>query len=83
MQSPSLSQSGCLPALLCADAAAAAGGGLGSVDPDDDAALCSVLLEGCVFFLAREVPREPLLFMIRWVGGVGGWVLGVRVWGLC
>jgi hypothetical protein len=25
-----------------------------------------VLLQGCCFFLAREVPREPLLFMIRW-----------------
>jgi hypothetical protein len=45
--------------------AAVAGGGLGSVDPDDDAGLCSVLLQGCCFFLAREVPREPLLFMIR------------------
>jgi hypothetical protein len=45
--------------------AAVAGGGLGSVDPDDDAGLCGVLLQGCCFFLAREVPREPLLFMIR------------------
>jgi hypothetical protein len=24
-----------------------------------------VLLQGCCFWLAREVPREPLLFMIR------------------
>jgi hypothetical protein len=48
-----------------AAAAAAAGGGLGEVDADDDGGLCSVLLEGRVIFLAREVPREPLLFMIR------------------
>uniref|UniRef100_A0A383W116 Pescadillo homolog n=2 Tax=Tetradesmus obliquus TaxID=3088 RepID=A0A383W116_TETOB len=53
--------------------AAVAGGGLGSVDPDDDAGLCSVLLQGCVFWLAREVPREPLLLMIRAFGGTAAW----------
>eukprot|EP00879_Flechtneria_rotunda_P025008 GHRR01026537.1.p1 GENE.GHRR01026537.1~~GHRR01026537.1.p1 ORF type:complete len:683 (+),score=323.94 GHRR01026537.1:88-2136(+) len=53
--------------------AAAAGGGLGEVDPDDDAGVCSVLLKGCTLYLAREVPREPLLFIVRAFGGVAGW----------
>ena len=41
---------------------------------DDDAALCAALFKGAVVFLAREVPREPLAFVIRW-GGVGREVL--------
>jgi len=39
----------------------------------DDAGVCAVLFKGLTFFLAREVPREPLLFMIRSFGGVAGW----------
>ncbi|GBF98730.1 hypothetical protein Rsub_11279 [Raphidocelis subcapitata] len=54
------------------EAAAVAGGALG-VAPDDDAAVCAALFRGCVFFLAREVPREPLLFVIRAFGGVAAW----------
>jgi pescadillo protein len=48
-----------------ADGAAVAGGGLGLVSGDDDGEICSCLFKGLVFFLAREVPREPLLFIIR------------------
>ena len=43
---------------------AAAGGALG-VNADDDASVCASLFKGLVFFLAREVPREPLLLVIR------------------
>jgi len=60
-----LLSSGAEAGAAAAAAAAAAGGGLGEVDADDDGGLCSVLLQGRVIFLAREVPREPLLFMIR------------------
>ena len=42
----------------------AAGGALG-VDVDDEASVCGALFKGLVFFLAREVPREPLLLVIR------------------
>lgn len=52
--------------------AGVAGGTLG-FSPDDDAALCGSLFKGCVMFLAREVPREPLLFIIRAFGGVAAW----------
>ena len=52
--------------------ASVAGGALG-VSPDDDAAICAALLRGCVVFLAREVPREPLLFIIRAFGGTAAW----------
>ena len=31
------------------------------------------LFEGCCFFLAREVPREALTFVIRSFGGVVSW----------
>ena len=31
------------------------------------------LFEGCRFFLAREVPRESLTFVIRSFGGVVSW----------
>ena len=46
------------------DGDAAAGGALG-VDSSDDGSVCGSLFKGLVFFLAREVPREPLLFVIR------------------
>ena len=31
------------------------------------------LFEGCRFFLAREVPREALTFVIRSFGGLVSW----------
>ena len=49
-----------------------AGGALG-VDSDDDARLCECLFRGLVFFLGREVPQEPLLFVIRAFGGTVAW----------
>lgn len=49
-----------------------AGGALG-VDSDDDALLCECLFRGLVFFLGREVPQEPLLFVIRAFGGTVAW----------
>jgi len=55
-----------------ADASAAAGGAL-AVDPDDDGAVCASLLRGCVVFLSREAPREPLLLVIKAFGGVPCW----------
>ncbi|GIL89722.1 hypothetical protein Vretimale_16621 [Volvox reticuliferus] len=52
----------------------AAGGALGpDVDPSDEAALCRNLFRGLVFFLGREVPREPLMLVIRAFGGVAAW----------
>ncbi len=54
------------PSTSGADGARAAGGSLG-VDASDGSAVCGSLLKGLVFFLAREVPREPLLFVIRCV----------------
>lgn len=42
----------------------AAGATVG-VDAHDDATLCEKLFNGLVFFLGREVPMEPLLFVIR------------------
>jgi pescadillo protein len=51
------------------DGVQAAGGALGGgVQADDEAALCGSLFKGLVFFLSREVPREQLAFVIRWVG---------------
>jgi pescadillo protein len=50
------------------DGVQAAGGALGGgVQADDEAALCGSLFKGLVFFLSREVPREQLAFVIRWV----------------
>lgn len=46
------------------DGERAAGGALG-VDAEDEASVCGSLFKGLVFYLAREVPREPLLFAIR------------------
>jgi hypothetical protein len=57
------STSGGLPAGY--DGAAAAGGSLGVVAGDDEGELCGAVLRGCVVYLAREVPREPLLFIVR------------------
>ncbi len=54
------------------DGEAAAGGALG-VDADDEASVCGALFSGLVFFLAREVPREPLLFVVRAFGGTVAW----------
>ncbi|KXZ46900.1 hypothetical protein GPECTOR_39g394 [Gonium pectorale] len=52
----------------------AAGGALGpDVDPSDEAALCRHLFRGLVFFLGREVPREPLMLVVRAFGGVAAW----------
>jgi hypothetical protein len=52
----------------------AAGGALGlDVDPTDEAAVCRTLFRGLVFFLGREVPREPLMLVIRALGGVAAW----------
>lgn len=52
------------PSDPAAEAHRLAGGALG-VDADDDAAVCQHLFRGMVLFLAREVPREPLMFVIR------------------
>ena len=46
---------------------AAAAGGAAAADEDDEASLCGALLRGFVFFLGREVPREALLLIIRYV----------------
>ena len=46
---------------------AAAAGGAAAADEDDEASLCSALFRGFVFFLGREVPREALLLVIRYV----------------
>jgi pescadillo protein len=46
------------------DGEEAAGGALG-MDAEDEASVCGALFKGLVFFLAREVPREPLLLVIR------------------
>ena len=43
------------------------------MDSDDDALLCECLFRGLVFFLGREVPQEPLLFVIRAFGGTVAW----------
>ncbi|GLC41828.1 hypothetical protein PLESTM_001249900 [Pleodorina starrii] len=52
----------------------AAGGALGpDVDPSDEEAVCRNLFRGLVFFLGREVPREPLMLVIRAFGGVAAW----------
>lgn len=69
------------PARVTADADAdvdagtrAAGGACGpGVDPSDEAAVCGSLFRGRVFFLGREVPREPLMLVIRAFGGVAAW----------
>nr|A8JBB2.1 RecName: Full=Pescadillo homolog [Chlamydomonas reinhardtii] len=51
-----------------------AGGACGpGVDPSDEAAVCGSLFRGRVFFLGREVPREPLMLVIRAFGGVAAW----------
>lgn len=52
----------------------AAGGALGpGIDPSDEAAVCGSLFKGLVFFLGREVPREPLMLVVRAFGGKVAW----------
>lgn len=50
----------------------AAGGAVG-MDANDEASVCGALFRGMVFFLSREVPREPLLLVLRAFGGVVAW----------
>mmetsp|Transcript_3131 Transcript_3131/g.8905 ORF Transcript_3131/g.8905 Transcript_3131/m.8905 type:complete len:652 (+) Transcript_3131:162-2117(+) len=45
----------------------------GAIDAPDEAAVCEKLFKGLCFFLGREVPREPLLLVIRSFGGTVGW----------
>ncbi|GFR53151.1 hypothetical protein Agub_g15871, partial [Astrephomene gubernaculifera] len=52
----------------------AAGGALGpGIDPSDESCVCRHLFRGMVFFLGREVPREPLMLVVRAFGGVAAW----------
>ncbi|GMH37426.1 hypothetical protein BSKO_05299 [Bryopsis sp. KO-2023] len=51
-----------------------AAGATANVAADDEAALCANLFRGLVFFLGRECPMEPLLFVIRAFGGKAGWM---------
>jgi pescadillo len=41
--------------------------------PSSDAEACARLFRGLTFYLAREVPREPLLLVIRSFGGAVAW----------
>ncbi|CAI6011913.1 unnamed protein product [Closterium sp. NIES-65] len=42
-------------------------------EDDEETRACGRLFRGLVFFLGREVPREPLLFVIRAFGGKASW----------
>lgn len=42
-------------------------------EPADEGELCASIFRGLVFFLAREVPQEALLLVIRAFGGTAGW----------
>ncbi|CAI5479542.1 unnamed protein product [Closterium sp. Yama58-4] len=42
-------------------------------EDDEETRACRRLFKGLVFFLGREVPREPLLFVIRAFGGRASW----------
>ncbi|CAI5512699.1 unnamed protein product [Closterium sp. Naga37s-1] len=42
-------------------------------EDDEETRACRRLFKGLVFFLGREVPREPLLFVIRAFGGKASW----------
>eukprot|EP00850_Spirogloea_muscicola_P019051 SM000182S03941 [mRNA] locus=s182:192670:197090:+ [translate_table: standard] len=42
-------------------------------DDDEETVLARRVFQGFVFFLAREVPRESLLLVIRAFGGVASW----------
>ncbi|GJP86332.1 hypothetical protein CLOP_g16367 [Closterium sp. NIES-67] len=42
-------------------------------EDDEETRVCRRLFRGLVFFLGREVPREPLLFVIRAFGGKASW----------
>eukprot|EP00873_Tetraselmis_striata_P029460 jgi/Tetstr1/449724/TSEL_036791.t1 len=45
----------------------------GATDCVDDADVCEKLFSGMCFFLGREVPREPLMLVIRAFGGAVAW----------
>ena len=45
------------------------------MDMTDESAVCGTLFKGATFFLAREVPQEPLLLVIRCEGEGGGRML--------
>lgn len=53
------------------DAVAAAGGA--TAGAATDAAVCSSLFSGMVIWLAREVPREVLMLLVRAFGGSAAW----------
>lgn len=40
---------------------------------EEEADLCASIFRGLVFYLAREVPQEALLLVIRAFGGTAGW----------
>ena len=40
---------------------------------EEEADLCASIFKGLVFYLAREVPQEALLLVIRAFGGTAGW----------
>eukprot|EP00850_Spirogloea_muscicola_P021137 SM000238S08038 [mRNA] locus=s238:669:5101:+ [translate_table: standard] len=42
-------------------------------DDDEETVLARRVFQGFVFFLAREVPRESLLLVIRAFGGIASW----------
>ncbi|CAI5958147.1 unnamed protein product [Closterium sp. NIES-65] len=42
-------------------------------EDDEETRACGRLFRGLVLFLGREVPREPLLFVIRAFGGKASW----------
>eukprot|EP00897_Mesotaenium_endlicherianum_P009095 jgi/Mesen1/8213/ME000442S07493 len=45
----------------------------GEEDDDEETRQCRRLFKGLVFFLAREVPRESMLLLIRAFGGTASW----------
>ena len=53
------------------DALRAAGGALGASTSDSD--ICASLFSGMVVWLAREVPREILMLLVRAFGGTPCW----------
>lgn len=53
------------------EAVAAAGGAAAGAETDAD--ICSRLFSGMVIWLAREVPREVLMLLVRAFGGAAAW----------
>lgn len=53
------------------DEGARAAGGVASSSADAD--VCAALFQGLVVWLAREVPREPLMLLVRSFGGIAAW----------